>query len=82
MFNDDEVSLYIAQLHAIRARDRSTVYLDYQHLWAREKGALASVVTKQYYHFNPIKGLKRVIKRHVPELLREASAVPGVETGD
>lgn len=83
-FNDDEGShqVYIAQLHAMKAYDLSTVYVDYQHLLTRENGVLASAITEQYYRFNPflIKGLRRVIKRHVPELLRGASAVPGMET--
>ncbi|ODV70280.1 MCM-domain-containing protein [Hyphopichia burtonii NRRL Y-1933] len=64
--------IYVAQLHAMRSFQYCTLYVDYQHLVDRENGVLASAILEQYYRFHPflLKGLRNLIKRHVPELLQ------------
>ncbi|GME98777.1 unnamed protein product [[Candida] boidinii] len=52
--------------------DLSTIYVDYEHLLTRENGILAGAITEQYYRFIPylLKGLRSVIKRFQPGLLK------------
>lgn len=74
--------IYRAQIEFMNAYDLSTIYIDYQHISMRENGALAMAISEQYYRFLPflIKGLKRVIRKYVPELLLTSNSVPRGET--
>lgn len=64
--------IYLAQLQLMKENDKSTIYIDYSHLLNQEEGALATAITEQYYRFLPFlqKGLRSVIQRHVPGLLK------------
>ncbi|CDK24364.1 unnamed protein product [Kuraishia capsulata CBS 1993] len=65
---------YLAQVQAMQSYDMSTLFVDYDHLLTVENGVLASAITEQYYRFLPylLKGLRAVVKRHVPKLLRRS----------
>lgn len=69
--------VYLQQISAMSLYDLSTIYVDYQHLLTQENGILASAITEQYYRFLPYleKGLRHVIKRHEPSLLRRSTRV-------
>ncbi|VEU19705.1 DEKNAAC100300 [Brettanomyces naardenensis] len=69
--------VYLHQIAAMALYDLSTVYVDFQQLLTRENGILASAVTEQYYRFLPYleEGLRFVIKRHEPGLLRRSTRV-------
>ncbi|CAR24694.1 MCM DNA helicase complex subunit MCM6 [Lachancea thermotolerans CBS 6340] len=71
------VKAYRSQIEFMRVYDLNTIYIDYQHLSTRENGALAMAISEQYYRFLPFlqKGLKRVIRRHAPQLLFTADSV-------
>ncbi|GMM36029.1 MCM DNA helicase complex subunit [Saccharomycopsis crataegensis] len=66
---------YLAQLEAMRIYELNTIYINYKHLLTRENGVLASAITEQYYRFLPFlqSGLKRVIKKYVPDLLKSGA---------
>ncbi|KAH3660535.1 hypothetical protein OGAPHI_007121 [Ogataea philodendri] len=68
---------YIAQIAAMAHYDLSTIYVDYQHLLTVENGILASAITEQYYRFLPylVNGLRAVIKKHQPALLRRSTKI-------
>lgn len=79
-FVDDEVArndtqfggrIYVAQFAVMKTYELSTLYVNYQHLVTRENGVLASAILEQYYRFLPflLRGLRRLLKRHAPELL-------------
>ncbi len=90
--NDDSYNgrSYIAQLHAMKKFEISTIYIDYNHLTLREGGVLAQAITEQYYRFLPylLKGLKNLIKRYVPQLLQtnlllsNPSTIPDSQTSN
>ncbi|KAG7877471.1 hypothetical protein KL937_004666 [Ogataea polymorpha] len=67
--------VYIAQIAAMAHYDLCTIYIDYQHLLTVENGILASAITEQYYRFIPylVNGLRTVIKRFQPALLRRST---------
>lgn len=69
---------YIAQLEAMKIYELNTIYINYKHLLTRENGVLASAITEQYYRFLPFlqSGLRRVIKRYVPDLLKSGAINP------
>lgn len=71
----DQTRPYLAQLEAMKMYELSTLYVNYAHLVTRENGVLASAISEQLYRFLPFlqNGLKRVIKRHLPELLRSGA---------
>ncbi|GME73241.1 unnamed protein product [Ambrosiozyma monospora] len=75
--------IYIAQIEAMAHHDMSTIYVDYQQLLTRENGILANAITEQYYRFIPYlqTGLRRVIKRYQPALLRKSSRVSDEDDG-
>ncbi|CAL9737510.1 DNA replication licensing factor Mcm6p [Monosporozyma servazzii] len=76
--------VYRAQIDFMSAYDLSTIYIDYQHISMRENGALAMAISEQYYRFLPflVKGLKRVIRKYVPELLLTSNSVHREENED
>ena len=51
----------------------STLYVDYQHLSAGKKGALASAIVENYYRFLPFltRGLHNLIAKYEPVYFRE-----------
>ncbi|ODV59095.1 MCM DNA helicase complex subunit MCM6 [Ascoidea rubescens DSM 1968] len=63
---------YIAQIHAMKLYELSTIYIDFQQLLTRENGVLATAIQEQYYRFLPFlqNGLRRVIKSVAPSLLK------------
>ncbi|QPG76288.1 hypothetical protein FOA43_003674 [Brettanomyces nanus] len=69
--------VYLHQISAMALYDLSTIYVDFQQLLTRENGILASAITEQYYRFIPYlgEGLRHVIKRHEPALLRRSARV-------
>lgn len=71
----DEARVYIAQLKAMKIYEISTIYINYEDLLTRENGVLALAIVEQYYRFLPFlqQGLRRVIKRVIPELLRSGA---------
>lgn len=79
--HDDEqtqtVKAYRSQIEFMKVYDLNTIYIDYQHLLTRENGALAMAISEQYYRFLPFlqKGLKRVIRKHAPQLLLTSDSV-------
>ncbi|KAG7192259.1 MCM DNA helicase complex subunit mcm6 [Scheffersomyces spartinae] len=64
--------LYIQQIEAMDKLEQSTIYVNFQDLLSVEGGVLATAILEQYYRFLPflVKGLKRVIRKHYPKLLR------------
>lgn len=71
-----EGKMYLAQLEAMKIYELNTIYINYNHLVTVENGVLASAIIDQYYRFLPFlqAGLKRVIKKHVPDLLKLGAA--------
>lgn len=59
---------YIAQIHAMRTYELTTIYIDYEHLAYFEDGVLAEAIVAQYYRFSPflISGLHNQIQRLEP----------------
>lgn len=76
--------VYRTQIEFMKMYDLNTIYIDYQHLSARENGALAMAISEQYYRFLPflIKGLKRVVKKYAPELLITSNSINLSKTND
>ncbi|ANB12812.1 MCM DNA helicase complex subunit MCM6 [Sugiyamaella lignohabitans] len=62
---------YIAQIHALKTYELSTLYVDVLHLQSYDYGVLAGAIADQYYRFLPFlqKGLRRLIKKYEPGLL-------------
>ncbi|CAI5755575.1 unnamed protein product [Candida verbasci] len=75
--------IYLQQIDNMKTYEKSTIYINYQHLLSRENGVLASAIMEQYYRFLPflIKGLKRIIKKHAPSLL-QTNILTEEENGD
>lgn len=74
-----EGRIYLAKLEAMKQNETNSLFIDYTHILTRENGVLATAVTEQYYRFLPFlhKALRKVIRRHVPGLLRT-----GFSSGD
>ncbi len=74
--------VYLEQISVMAMYDLSTIYVDYKQLLTRENGILASAIADQYYRFLPYleTGLRHVIKRHEPGLLRKAARVTDEDT--
>ncbi|ODV82183.1 DNA replication licensing factor MCM6 [Suhomyces tanzawaensis NRRL Y-17324] len=64
--------VYLAQIETMKTYEYTTLYVNYQHLLARENGVLASAILEQYYRFYPflLKGLRRVLKKYAPTILQ------------
>ncbi|KAK6460584.1 DNA replication licensing factor, MCM6 component [Scheffersomyces coipomensis] len=69
--NDNDGRVYLSQIQAMKTYEISTLYVNYQHLVARENGVLASAIIEQFYRFYPflLKGLRKLLKKHAPSLL-------------
>ncbi|KZF23297.1 DNA replication licensing factor Mcm6 [Xylona heveae TC161] len=65
---------YIAQIHGLRIYNLSTLYVDYQHFLARERGeTLANAIASEYYRFLPFmtRALHNLIAKYEPRYFKE-----------
>jgi DNA replication licensing factor MCM6 len=64
---------YVAQIHGMKIYQLSTLYVDFRHLSAWNKGALADGVMRQYYRFQPFltSALHNMIAKYEPQFFRE-----------
>ncbi|AAS53917.1 AFR546Wp [Eremothecium gossypii ATCC 10895] len=73
----EPTAVYRTQLEFMSHYELSTIYIDYSHLAERENGALAVAISEQYYRFLPflLKGLRRFVRKHAPNLLMTSDSV-------
>ncbi|CCG82654.1 DNA replication licensing factor mcm6 [Taphrina deformans PYCC 5710] len=59
---------YIAQIHAMKQFELTTIYIDYEHLAKFDDGVLAEAIVAQYYRFSPflVSGLHNQIQKLEP----------------
>ncbi|BFZ56667.1 MCM DNA helicase complex subunit mcm6 [Savitreella phatthalungensis] len=71
---------YVAQIHALRQYELTTLYVDFDHVMRFEEGVLAEAIVSQYYRFLPflINALHNMIEKLEPMYF---SAYTGSKTG-